>query len=96
MTMHHEVMILVLFVLFKFMFHSEGEVGRLLNRFKPPPPPPYILITDRFKAVHLIRFFEFACFGVSFWTVFLLLKIANFQYFPLAPFARSIGSLMKL
>ena len=26
----------------------------------------------------------------------LMLKISNLQYFPLAPFARSIGSLMRL
>ena len=39
-----------------------GEVGRLLNRFKP--------ITDRSKVVLLVWFSVFACFGVCFCIVF--------------------------
>ena len=44
------------------------------------------------------QFFNF--FGIfRLITVFettAMLKIANLQYFPLAPFARSVGSLMRL
>ena len=45
----------------------EGDVGRLLNRLKPPL---VFYITDCSKAGLLIWFPVFACFGVSFCTVF--------------------------
>ena len=47
---------------------AEGEVGIPLNRFKPPV---IFYITDRSKAVLLILFSVFACFGVIFSTVII-------------------------
>ena len=45
---------------------AEVEVGCLLDRLKHPPPSN----TDRSNALPLIWFFVFACFGVSFCTVY--------------------------
>ena len=46
---------------------AEGGVGYSLNWFKPPV---IFHITDRSDVVLLIWFSVFACFGVSFCTVF--------------------------
>ena len=51
---------------FRTTSEADGEVGRLLNRFKPPSNSLY---NDGSKAVLLICLSEFACFCVSFCTV---------------------------
>ena len=63
-------------MLFIFLVHNvyeraiseaRGDVGYPFNWLKPPV---IFYITDRSKAVLLIRFFVFAYFGFSFCTVF--------------------------
>ena len=52
------------------------------------------------KDVQNLKLSFFIYFGtfrlISVFETTAMLKNANLQYFPLAPFARSIGSLMKL